>query len=184
MKVVAFTGAGISKSAGIPTFEDTPEVKEKFSIEFREAHPVEYQETKLERVKMFEGKEPTKAHKALAELSIPIITMNIDNLHRKAGSKLVYEIHGNYINDDVVLYGEDIHHREDSINLIIQTVKQAKLHNEESVLLVIGTSMQTVFAHVLVWFAEQYGMKVHFINDNADEEVPKFLLENIFLPTS
>ena len=184
MRVVAFTGAGISKSAGIPTFEDTPGVKEKFSVEYREAHPIEYQKAKLERVKMFEGKEPTKAHKALAELSIPIITMNIDGLHRKAGSKLVYEIHGNYIADNVVLYGEDIHYREDSINLIIQTVKQAKLEGEESTLLVIGTSMQTVFANVLVWVAEQYGMKVHFINDNADEEVPKFLLENVFLPVN
>ena len=181
MKVIAFTGAGISKSAGIPTFEDTPGVKEKFSVEFRDTHPVEYQETKLERVKMFEGKEPTKAHKALAEFSIPIITMNIDGLHRKAGSKIIYEIHGNYIADNVVLYGEDILHREDSINLIIQTATLAKLHEEEAILLVIGTSMQTVFAHVLVWVVEQYGMKVHFINDNADEEVPKFLKEHVFL---
>lgn len=184
MKVVAFTGAGISKSAGISTFLDMPNEKVKFSVEFRDAHPVEYQEAKLARVKMFEGKEPTIAHYALAELSIPIITMNIDNLHRKAGSKLVYEIHGNYRTDNVVLYGEDIHYREDSINLIIQTARQAKLEGEEATLLVIGTSMQTVFAHVLVWVAEQYGMKVHYINDNADENVPKFLYENVFLPTN
>ncbi|MBQ3311574.1 hypothetical protein IJG72_05805 [bacterium] len=182
MKVVAFTGAGISKSAGIPTFEDTPGVKEKFSVEYREAHPIEYQKAKLERVKMFEGKEPTKAHKALADLQIPIITMNIDGLHRKAGSKLVYEIHGSYIADNVVLYGEDIHFREKSINLIIQTAQKAKWTNEDAILLVIGTSMQTVFAHIIVWVAEKYGMKVKYINENADEEVPKFLKENVFLP--
>ena len=182
MKVIAFTGAGISKSAGIPTFEDTPELRDKFSIEYREAHPIEFHKLKLERAIMFEGKEPTKAHKALAELSIPIITMNIDNLHRKAGSKKIYEIHGNYIFDNVVLYGEDIQFREESINLIIQTAKKAELEGEDSLLLVIGTSMQTAFANVLVWVAKKYGMNVHFINENADEEVPKFLLENLFLP--
>ena len=95
MKIIAFTGAGISKSAGIPTFLDTPGVKEKFSVEYREANPVDFYTEKLERVKMLHGKEPTKAHKALAELSIPIITMNIDCLHSKAGSRIVYEIHGN-----------------------------------------------------------------------------------------
>lgn len=181
MKVVAFTGAGISKSAGIPTFLDIPNEKEKFSVEFRDAHPVEYQKTKLERVKMFDGKEPTKAHKALAELQIPIITMNIDGLHSKAGSRLVYQIHGNYITDNLVLYGEDIHFRNESLNLIIQTAKQAKLNNEESALLVIGTSMETVFAHTLVWVAEQNGMNICYINDNADEKVPKFLKEHVFL---
>ena len=178
MKIIAFTGAGISKSAGIPTFEDTPGVSEKFSVEYKKEHPAEFYELKKERYKMFDGKEPTRAHKALAELQIPIITMNIDDLHRKAGSKLVYEIHGSYKFDDVVLYGEDIYHREDSINLILKTARQSKKDGEEAVLLVIGTSMQTVFAHTLVWIANQYGMKVHYINDNADEEVPKFLEEH------
>ena len=106
MKIIAFTGAGISKSAGIPTFLDTPGAKEKFSVEYRKANPVDFYEEKLKRVKMFDGKEPTKAHKALAELPIPIITMNIDCLHSKAGSRLVYELHGNYIDDNIVLYGE------------------------------------------------------------------------------
>ena len=32
MKVVAFTGAGISKSAGIPTFEEVSGIKEKLSV--------------------------------------------------------------------------------------------------------------------------------------------------------
>ena len=41
-------------------------------------------------------KKPTKAHKVLADLQIPIVTMNIDGLHQKAGSRFVLEIHGNY----------------------------------------------------------------------------------------
>ena len=54
--------------------------------------------------------------------------------------------------------------------------------NEESIFLVIGTSMQTAFANTLVGIAEKCGMKIHFINENAEEEVPKFIKEHIFLP--
>lgn len=182
MKVIAFTGAGISKSAGIPTFEEVEGLKEKLSLDYKNAHPEEYQAVRTEMINNMKDKEPTIAHKALADLQIPIITMNIDCLHQKAGSRLVYQIHGNYKEDNIVLYGQNILYREDSINLIIQTARQAKKDGEEAALLVIGTSMQTVFAYILVWVAKEYGMKVYFINDNADEEVPKFLKEHVFLP--
>jgi hypothetical protein len=41
--------------------------------------------------------------------------------------------------------------------------------------------MQTAFANTLVRLAEDEGMKVHYINENADTEVPKFLKEHVFL---
>ena len=181
MRIVAFTGAGISKSAGIPTFEEVEGLKQKLSLDYKNAHPEEYKKIRTKMIENMKDKEPTIAHKTLADLQIPIITMNIDCLHQKAGSRLVYQIHGNYKSDNIVLYGQDILFREESINLIIQTAKQAKKFGEESLLLVIGTSMQTAFANILVWVAEEYGMKVHYINENADEEVPKFLKEHIFL---
>lgn len=181
VKIVAFTGAGISKSAGIPTFEEVEGLKEKLSLDYKNAHPKEYEEVRAKMIDNMRDKEPTIAHKALADLQIPIITMNIDCLHQKAGSRRVYQIHGNYIANNIVLYGQDILYREESINLIIQTAKQAKQYDEEAVFLVIGTSMQTAFANILVWVAEEYGMKVHYINENADEEVPKFLNEHVFL---
>lgn len=130
------------------------------------------------------GKEPTKAHKVLASLAIPIITMNIDGLHQKAGSSLVLEIHGNAKDGNVVLYGQDIHYRDEAIALIIKTAEDAKKNNEEAVFLVIGTSMQTTFALFLTWLAEERGMKIHYINDNADEEVSMFLNKYVFLPIS
>jgi NAD-dependent SIR2 family protein deacetylase len=40
MKIVAFTGVGISKSAGIPTFKG---IKEKLSVEFRDNNPEEFE---------------------------------------------------------------------------------------------------------------------------------------------
>ncbi|MCR4880788.1 MAG: hypothetical protein K6A44_02400 [bacterium] len=183
MKVVAFTGAGISKSAGIPTFEEVDGLKAKLSVEFRDEHPQEFAEALKSLKKSVEGKEPTKAHKALASLPIPIITMNVDGLHQKAGSRQVFEIHGNYKDDNIVLYGENIHFKDEVIALIIKTAEDAKRNNEEAVFLIIGTSMQTTFAVFLALLAKQRGMNVHYINDNADEEVPMFLNKYVFLPT-
>ena len=51
MKVIAFTGAGISKSAGIPTFEEVPGLKGKLSLEYKNAHPEEYQKVCNEMIK-------------------------------------------------------------------------------------------------------------------------------------
>ena len=113
MKIVAFTGAGISKSAGIPTFEEVKGIKEKLSLDYKNAHPEEYNKVRNNMIEKMKDKEPTIAHKVLADLQIPIITMNIDCLHQKAGSRLVYQIHGNYKSDNIVLYGQDILFREE-----------------------------------------------------------------------
>lgn len=88
MKVIAFTGAGISKSAGIPTFEEVDGLKEMLSVEFKKARPIEFREATNLLKSNVKDKEPTIAHKVLAEYNIPIITMNIDGLHQKAGSKM------------------------------------------------------------------------------------------------
>ena len=45
------------------------------------------------------GAKPNDAHKALAEYKIPIITMNIDGLHKLAGSDAL-ELHGGLPEDD------------------------------------------------------------------------------------
>ncbi len=107
--------------------------------------------------------------------------MNVDGLHKKAGSRLVYEIHGNCIEDNVVLYGQNIYFAEEAKNLIVKTAIEAKKYNEESMLLIIGTSMQTSFPYLLMALANQMGMQIYCINKNADIEVPLFLKENVFL---
>ena len=161
MKIIAFTGAGISKSAGIPTFEEVPGLKDKLSIDFKQNHPIEFTKTIKQLIANFRHKKPTKAHNILALFNVPIITMNIDCLHTKAGSKKVFEIHGNYKDNNIVLYGEKMLCSKEALNLLVT-------------LLIIGTSMQTSFANVLKDYATQLGITIKEINTNADVEVPKF----------
>jgi NAD-dependent deacetylase len=174
MKIIAFTGAGISKSSGIPTFEEIPGIKDKLSVDFKESNPKEFEEAITLLKSNVKDKEPTKAHKILARLQIPIITMNVDNLHTKAGSENVIELHGNYLQDNIVLYGQEMHDSDKAIKLIQNTAKLAKENNEKAILLIIGTSMQTAFANILVLIARANGMKDLYIDKNADEEVEQF----------
>ena len=115
MNIIAFTGAGISKSAGIPTFEEVPNIKEKLSVEFKIKNPIEFAKVINSLKESVISKQPTRAHKVLAYFQIPIITMNIDCLHQKAGSKNVIEIHGNVEKDNIVLYGQNIHNSSECI---------------------------------------------------------------------
>ncbi len=174
LNIAAFTGAGISKSAGIPTFLDIPGIKDKLSVEFKQNHPEEFKKAINLLKTNVKDKEPTKAHKILARLEIPIITMNVDNLHNLAGSKEVIEIHGNYLKDNIVLYGESMHDSDKAIGLIGRIAKQAKEKNEKGYLLFIGTSMQTAFANYIALLAEQLGIKTLYIDKDADSEVEEF----------
>ena len=47
-----------------------------------------------QRFATLDGKQPNGAHRALAQLGIPVITQNIDGLHAAAGSQDVIEVHG------------------------------------------------------------------------------------------
>jgi NAD-dependent deacetylase len=103
---VALTGAGISTPSGIPDFRsqgsglwqssDAMSVASFWSF-------VEYPQGFYDWVKPLAKKmmsaQPNAAHLALAELEAmgrihAVITQNIDNLHQRAGSKRVLEVHG------------------------------------------------------------------------------------------
>jgi NAD-dependent deacetylase len=104
---VVFTGAGISVESGIPPFRGDGGVWNShhpiyLEIDFFKKKP--YQSwVKLKEIfyDNLGDAEPNLAHKILAKMEKrsfieSIITQNIDNLHQKAGSKYVYELHGNY----------------------------------------------------------------------------------------
>ncbi len=102
----AFTGAGISVESGIPPFRGEKGLWNKYDPQVLDLHyfysnPKESWLVIKEIFYDFFGKaNPNYAHIGLAKLEEQkklqaIITQNIDNLHQVAGSKIVYEFHGN-----------------------------------------------------------------------------------------
>lgn len=103
---VAFTGAGISVESGIPPFRGEGGLWNKYDpevldINFFYAHPLEsWQAIREIFYDFFNQARPNAAHTVLAKMESAgmlssVITQNIDNLHQLAGSKTVYEYHGN-----------------------------------------------------------------------------------------
>ena len=138
--------------------------------------------------------QPNAAHMALARFGVPVITMNIDGLHRRAGTEDLIEIHGDMetlrcgdcmgsfpfeqvrmgchcprcgglLHHNVVLYG-------DSIPLLSTALDKIAGHG---VLLVVGTSFATSTAGYAVDHARACGREVVVINSDAEREVPRFL---------
>ena len=109
-QILVFTGAGISVPSGIPDFRSADGIynqKTKLNIPPEEiiSHTFFYNHTKeffeFYKEKMCYPKaEPNAAHKYFANLekkgkNVIVVTQNIDGLHQKAGSNMVYELHGN-----------------------------------------------------------------------------------------
>lgn len=105
-RAVFFTGAGISAESGIPVFRGKdgiwnklkPEELANFDAFLR--NPQMVWEWYNHRKQIVHGSKPNAAHNAIAELQnyinqVVVITQNIDNLHRRAGSENIYELHGN-----------------------------------------------------------------------------------------
>lgn len=107
-RIVFFGGAGVSTASGIPDFRSadglfserfdglTPEMM--LSESFFYLHPERFFE--FYRAHMLHPEaRPNAAHRKLFELERAkklrgIVTQNIDGLHRLAGNRLVYELHG------------------------------------------------------------------------------------------
>ena len=97
--IIALTGAGISAPSGIPTFQAQPGIRRKLTRPFANKHPEEHREVIRQMTEACRKAEPNDAHYALAEYHIPVITMNVDELHQKAGSAFVLPIHGSLPED-------------------------------------------------------------------------------------
>ncbi len=100
-----FTGAGISAESGIPTFRGDEGLWKKFKPEelanFNAfiRNPDMVWEWYQYRRKIINEAEPNAAHITIKELEkffeVNVVTQNVDNLHGRAGSKNIYELHGN-----------------------------------------------------------------------------------------
>lgn len=108
--IVFFGGAGVSTESGIPDFRSKDGLynqKYKFPPEEILSHSFFINHTKeffeFYRDKMNSLKfKPNITHLKLAKLEQSgklkaIVTQNIDGLHQKAGSKIVYELHGSVL---------------------------------------------------------------------------------------
>jgi NAD-dependent deacetylase len=103
---VALTGAGISVPSGIPDFRSPGEglwekvdPMEVAHIDAFRREPAKFWNFYRPRFQMLGEKEPNDAHRMLADLERrglldAVVTQNIDQLHHKAGSKRVIEVHG------------------------------------------------------------------------------------------
>jgi len=106
-QVVALTGAGISVESGIPDFRSPGGLWTRYdpllygTYESFVSHPERFYEMAQELNPLLDDAKPNPAHYALAELERlgkcrAVITQNIDNLHQKAGSTEVVELHGTH----------------------------------------------------------------------------------------
>ena len=104
--VAVLTGAGVSAESGVPTFRGENGLWRKFrpeelaNFEAFIRNPQLVWEWYKERKRVIQRIQPNPGHIALVELEklfpdFSITTQNIDNLHRRAGSKKVFELHGN-----------------------------------------------------------------------------------------
>jgi NAD-dependent deacetylase len=106
-QVTALTGAGISTPSGIPDFRSAGSGLWEFVDPFKVAtifafrqDPQAFYDWVRPLVDTILNAEPNSAHYALADLGEmgvvkAIVTQNIDGLHQRASSQVVYEVHGN-----------------------------------------------------------------------------------------
>ncbi|MEP7357671.1 MAG: NAD-dependent deacylase [Anaerolineales bacterium] len=103
---VALTGAGVSTPSGIPDFrgsasslwahDNASEVASSLTFRYE---PERFFTWVRPLARLMRQAQPNSAHRALAALEAQgilhtLITQNIDDLHRRAGSQHVLEIHG------------------------------------------------------------------------------------------
>lgn len=104
--IVFFTGAGISSESGIATFRGKEGLWNKFKPEELASFDAFIKNPELVwewynyRKKIVHDAKPNPAHLTIAEMQnhfkdVVVITQNVDNLHRRAGSKKIFELHGN-----------------------------------------------------------------------------------------
>jgi len=105
-RLVALTGAGISAESGVPTFRGKGGIWQRYRVTDLATPHAFAKDPRLVwefynwRRDLISKVTYNPAHKALVDLEkiVPhfaLITQNIDDLHRKAGSKNLIELHGN-----------------------------------------------------------------------------------------
>jgi NAD-dependent deacetylase len=108
-RVAVLTGAGVSQESGLRTFRDAQtglwaqhRPEDLASPEAFARDPKLVWDWYAWRREAIKGVRPNAGHYALAEMEnkiskFTLITQNVDGLHRMAGSKNIFELHGNIL---------------------------------------------------------------------------------------
>lgn len=197
--LIVLTGAGISVESGIPPFRGRDGLWNKYDAKVLDIKYFQYNpEICWPIIKeifydYFGNATPNRAHTVLAEweksgILKGIITQNIDNLHQKAGSREVYEFHGNSRNLVCMECGKN--YSIDEIDLEVLPVRCANCGGlvkpsfiffgegipplayqqsinaleQADVLLVVGTTGEVIPAGQLPYLAKENGALVIEVN--------------------
>lgn len=202
-RVVALTGAGISTESGIPDFRSPGGVWSRhqpvYIQDFLRSHDARrrYWAIRKESYPDFIKARPNAGHVALAQLEsvgklTGVITQNIDELHQRAGSRRVLELHGtarriNCLNCHRAYTDADVQHRLmdgvevptcdacggwlKSATVSFGQVLPAEVLSEATMLargcdlfIAIGTSLVVQPAGMLPLYAKQAGARFVLIN--------------------
>jgi NAD-dependent deacetylase len=133
-QAVALTGAGLSTPSGIPDFRspglglwEDYDPLEVASLDGFRQDPGAFYSWIRPLARLMLGAEPNAAHLALAELEArgrlrAVLTQNIDQLHSRAGSRCVLELHG-HIREAACL---ECGHRQPALGLLEQLVEDGR----------------------------------------------------------
>ncbi len=208
-KIIVFTGAGISKESGVPTFREAGGLWDKFKVEdfaTPEAfsrRPREVWEWYRFRRKLAKKVQPNSAHYALAKLEtthsdILLSTQNIDNLHSRAGSKNLVELHGNIMHSYCLKCGYMADESENELpgdiptcphencdglmrpnvvwfgeQLIPEDLERSfQFASESDCCLVVGTSGQVYPAAQIPYLAKRNGARIIEVNTEPSAITP------------
>jgi len=108
--IAVLTGAGISAESGVPTFRgkegiwNDGKVEELATPKSMDENPEQFWQFYNDRRLKLQQIRPNLGHYALVDIErhfeeFTIITQNIDDLHRRAGTKNLIELHGNIYRD-------------------------------------------------------------------------------------
>ena len=205
IKKIAFvTGAGISQESGIPTFRGKDGLWRNHDAMRLASIDAFYEDPKLvwewynDRRRNILQALPNQGHKAIAELEkyaqVVVLTQNVDELHQRAGSSNVQELHGsiikikctvcdfkdrvsteygdglpickcgNILRPDVVWFGESL--PQDVWGRAIDFASQCDL------MIVVGTSLVVSPANTLPNYARRNNAVIIEINPSSTEMSP------------
>lgn len=127
MKLIVFTGAGISAESGISTFRDHGGLWERYDIS-EVATPEAWKKDREKVLNFYNQRrkqllecEPNPGHihlvRAEKEFDVHIITQNIDDLHERAGSENVLHLHGELLKAQSSKYPDLVYPWKKDINI-------------------------------------------------------------------